>query len=94
MTNKECSEIFAKLSEYLDGELPSDLCAEMTEHIQDCEPCVAFVQSLEKSIGMVKAAPEAVLPGPVKEELRAQMLAAFEQFKVSSDGKSSPSGGV
>ena len=94
MTNKECSEIFAKLSEYLDGELPSDLCAEMTEHIQDCEPCVAFVESLKKSIGMVKAAPEAVLPGPVKAELRAQMLAAFEQFKVSSDGKSSAAGGV
>ena len=92
--NRECGEIFAKLSEYLDGELPSDLCAEMTEHIQDCEPCVAFVESLKKSIGMVKAAPETVLPGPVRQELRAQMLAAFEQFKVSSGVKPSPSGGV
>ena len=91
--NRECGEIFANLSEYLDGELPSDLCAEMTEHIQDCEPCVAFVESLKKSIGMVKGVPETVLPGPVRQELRAQMLAAFEQFKVSSGAKPSPSGG-
>lgn len=94
MTNKECSEIFAKLSEYLDGELDPDLCAEMAEHIRDCEPCVAFVESLKKSIGLVKGAPETVLPGPVRQELLAQMLAAFEQFKLSSEAKGSPSGGV
>lgn len=82
MTKKECSEIFSKLSEYLDGELAPDLCAEMSEHIEDCPPCVAFVESLKMSIGMVRAAPQTIVPGPVKDDVRAQLRAAFDQFRT------------
>lgn len=45
-----CLEVFEKLSEYLDGELSPQDCAEIQEHIKDCEPCVDFVESLKKSI--------------------------------------------
>ena len=81
MTNQECSQIFARLSEYLNGDLPPNLCEEMSEHIRDCEPCVAFVDSLKKSIGLVREVQAKELPGPVKEEVRAQLWSAFEQFR-------------
>lgn len=53
--NRDCSSIFAMLSEYLDRELPPADCAELEQHIQSCVPCVAFVDSLKKSVAMGRA---------------------------------------
>ena len=36
----DCKEIFARLSEYLDAELPPDACADIEAHIAGCAPCV------------------------------------------------------
>jgi anti-sigma factor RsiW len=51
-----CQDMFARLSEYLDGELPGDLRAEMQAHIEDCAPCGEFVQSFRKSIDLCREA--------------------------------------
>jgi anti-sigma factor RsiW len=45
-----CLEVFARLSEFLDGELPECDCQEIERHIADCPPCVDFVRSLRESI--------------------------------------------
>jgi anti-sigma factor RsiW len=71
-----CLEVFERLSEYLDGELSPQECAEMQEHIRDCEPCVAFVESLKTSI---RAAGELRTEEPVRElpdEARDKLKAA------------------
>jgi len=79
MTRQECSEIFAMLSEYLDREIPPDLCDEIERHIEDCPPCVAFVESLRKSIALCKALKgEAPLP-PLPEAVRTQLLDAWRK---------------
>ncbi len=76
MTPMECREIFAQLSEYLDGELPPDLCERMSAHIEECPPCVAFVESLKKAVGLCKGMKaEAPAPRPLPEDLKAQLLA-------------------
>ena len=38
-----CLEIFARLSEYVDGELTAADCDAIQAHIRDCPPCVDFV---------------------------------------------------
>jgi hypothetical protein len=48
----DCKEVFALLSEYLDAEPPPDLCDRVTAHIQGCDPCVEFVESLRKTIAL------------------------------------------
>ncbi len=72
----ECGAIFAKLSEYLDGELPADLCEEMREHIEDCAPCVEFVESLRRSVALCKSAPVGS-PGALSASLREELLRAY-----------------
>lgn len=52
---RDCSSIFALLSEYLDRDLPPGDCAELEQHIQSCAPCVAFVDSLKKSVALGQA---------------------------------------
>jgi len=55
MKDQDCQAIFARLSEYLDRELPPATCEELESHIQDCAPCVEFVDSLKKSVGLHRA---------------------------------------
>lgn len=75
----ECGDVFAKLSEYLDGELPEDICAKMRTHIGDCEPCVEFVESLRKSIELCKTGAPGEGPGALSAECRAALWKAYNE---------------
>ncbi len=46
----QCREIFANLSEYLDGKLEPESCERMRHHIEACPACVAFIQDLKRAI--------------------------------------------
>lgn len=48
--SRECREIFANLSEYLDGRIETPACDQMRRHIEGCRPCVAFIQDLRQAI--------------------------------------------
>lgn len=79
----ECRRIFALLSEFLDGELPADTCEQVAAHIKDCPPCIAFMESLRKTVELCRAIQAGEQPRPLdpaaREELRAlyqKMLAA------------------
>jgi len=46
----ECQELFANLSEYLDGRLEPVPCDQMRAHIEACPSCVAFLRDLRAAI--------------------------------------------
>jgi len=48
--SRHCKQIFANLSDYLDGALDDTLCKELERHMGGCEPCVAFLASLRNTI--------------------------------------------
>ena len=50
-----CREIFANLSEYIDGRLEPASCEEMQAHIASCPPCVAFIDDLRSAIERCRA---------------------------------------
>jgi anti-sigma factor RsiW len=78
-----CLEVFEKLSEFLDGELSPQDCDHIQEHIRDCEPCVAFVESLKTSIRasheLRPHEPMHELPEAVREKLEAAWQAALQR---------------
>jgi RNA polymerase sigma-70 factor (ECF subfamily) len=45
-----CKEMFAELSNYLDERLDESLCAELEKHLDGCDPCKAFLTSLQATI--------------------------------------------
>ena len=65
----DCREIFARLSEYLDGELEADLCSRLEEHMGGCPPCEAFLESLRRTVELARDLPAPTLPDDLKEEL-------------------------
>jgi RNA polymerase sigma-70 factor (ECF subfamily) len=46
----ECRELFANLSEYLDGRVEPLTCDQMRGHIEACPSCVAFLRDLRAAI--------------------------------------------
>jgi len=46
----ECRDLFANLSEYLDGRVEARTCDQMRQHIDACPACVAFLRDLRAAI--------------------------------------------
>jgi RNA polymerase sigma-70 factor (ECF subfamily) len=46
----ECRDLFAQLSDYVDGRVEPTACAEMERHIAACPACVAFLGDLRRAI--------------------------------------------
>ncbi|MCC6538549.1 MAG: zf-HC2 domain-containing protein [Bryobacterales bacterium] len=79
-TTLDCREVFAALSDYLDKELPDEDCEQMRRHIEDCAPCVEFVESLRKSRDLCKGFASPEQAAPLDTERRDELRAAFQAF--------------
>lgn len=44
-----CKELAARISEYIDGELPLDLRLRVEEHLRGCANCRRFVESVRRT---------------------------------------------
>lgn len=69
---EECREIFANLSEYLDGRLPQASCEQMRVHMEGCPACVAFIKDLRGVIERCRQTPSVCDP-QVAATLRSMM---------------------
>lgn len=49
-TRMDCREIFAGLSDYIDCALDDSTCKNFQRHIQDCAPCVQFLEDLSRAV--------------------------------------------
>ena len=70
--------MFAELSNYLDDELDDSLCEELEKHMDGCEPCKAFLSSLEKSIQLCRIAPNESPDPRVAARLRRELISEYQ----------------
>jgi anti-sigma factor RsiW len=66
-----CEQMLGTLSDYIDGDLQAELCAELERHLEGCENCRVVVNTLRRTIELYKDTGEesAQLPGHVRERL-------------------------
>ena len=66
-----CKSLLESLSEYVDGTLSEELCAEIQRHISACQNCSIVVDTLRKTIYLYHAttAEPANVPLDVRERL-------------------------
>jgi anti-sigma factor RsiW len=70
MKHEGCRHLLGSLSEYVDGELDGELCAEIERHLEGCDNCRIVVDSLRKTIYLYRADGEQTpLPGGLRERL-------------------------
>jgi anti-sigma factor (TIGR02949 family) len=84
---EECREVFARLSDYLDQELPEGDCKRLRQHIEGCAPCVEFIESLKKTIALCHEYQQRAPQAPFPEEVRAKMLACYQKMLAARTGK-------
>ena len=78
--DRDCEAVFARLSEYLDRELPAATCEELESHIQDCAPCVEFVDSLKKSVGLYRTYQPAADPPMLSPQVKQSLREAYQRM--------------
>ncbi len=78
--SKECKEIFALLSQYLDTELSPETCSEIEAHLKDCTPCIEFAESLKKTIALCRECSTTEEPPPLSKEALKELAAAYNKM--------------
>jgi RNA polymerase sigma-70 factor (ECF subfamily) len=73
-----CKAMFAELSDYLDERLDDSLCEELELHMTGCEPCQAFVATLEATIERCRKS-ERDCPPPEAAKLRQELMEKYQQ---------------
>jgi RNA polymerase sigma-70 factor (ECF subfamily) len=88
--SRHCKQVFANLSDYLDGTLDDTLCKELERHIEGCKPCEAFLSSLQNTIEQTRSLPSQQPDQRAVTQLRARLaqqvrtLAPTKQLSASA----------
>jgi len=75
MPDRRCKRLFAMLSDYLNTELPVKNCRELERHLKGCEPCIAYLESLRKTVEACRRYQVRKIPAPSREVREALWLA-------------------
>ena len=78
MAERRCKKIFAALSEYLDGELPVRNCRELERHLKDCQPCLAYLETLKSTVKACQEYSVTEIPPP-SPRVRTALLEAMRK---------------
>jgi hypothetical protein len=65
-----CREFADALLDFLNGELPSERCGGIQEHLGCCPPCVVLVQTYCLTITLTRHLPCKPLPPDLERRLR------------------------
>jgi len=67
--HKNCKTLLGTLSEYIDGELPAELCREIEKHLEGCENCRVVLNTTKRTIDLVHIPLNTDVPTDVRERL-------------------------
>jgi len=79
---RRCKEMFAELSDYLDGQLDDSLCGELEAHLGRCEPCQAFLLSLEATLKQLRRMPTEPLARKKASALRKRLVSLQSELST------------
>lgn len=74
---RHCREMFASLSDYMDGLVSDARSREMEKHLEDCKPCVAFLDSLKSAEDQCRTY-EPVCDTVRAEEARKELVEKYQ----------------
>lgn len=78
--DEHCKQMFARLSEYLDMELPPAICKEIDSHFESCPPCIEFLDTFRKSIELCREYSPSERPAPLTDAARDELRAGYRKM--------------
>jgi predicted anti-sigma-YlaC factor YlaD len=68
--HEDCRQLLNSLSDYVDEDLPQELCDEIELHMKDCDNCRIVVDTLSKTVSLYQTSTEPpVVPDGVRQRL-------------------------
>lgn len=80
--NRECRDILAGISAYLDGDLEATACEAIEQHCQNCASCAALVAGLRETVGLCRQAGTVPLPESVRRRARESVRRLLAEEKA------------
>lgn len=74
----DCRDLAARLSEYLDREIDAETCAGIEVHLDDCPRCREFLESLRRTVGLVRSAPSG---DSIPEDVKKRIVEAYRRVR-------------
>lgn len=71
-----CLGILRELSDFIDDELPDDICLQIRRHLGDCPHCEEFVASLRQTVSLCRGTPTQALSANERALMREKILNA------------------
>ena len=69
MDKATCRHLLADLSDYIDGDVSPEMCAEIERHLAGCADCRAVVDTLRKTVLLYHDLPRPDLPADARQRL-------------------------
>lgn len=69
--HEQCLRMLSSLSEYVDGTLETVICAEIEQHMAECENCRIVVDTLRKTVTLYQMTND---PPDVPEDVRERLF--------------------
>lgn len=74
MDHENCRYLLGSLSDYIDGDLSAELCAEIDRHLQDCENCRIVIDTLRKTVYLYRqTSHDSEMPSDVRSRLFSRL---------------------
>jgi hypothetical protein len=87
MDHANCKILLGSLSDFVEGELDEDLCAEIERHLCGCEDCRIVVDTLRKTIYLYHETSDT--PMEVPEDVRSRL---FHRLNLDEFAQHHPGG--
>jgi anti-sigma factor RsiW len=68
--HRECRDLFARMSEYLDGEVEPAVRRRMEQHLDNCRPCRICLLTLQRTAVLCREMSAAQVPKEVSRRLK------------------------
>jgi predicted anti-sigma-YlaC factor YlaD len=81
-----CQECVDLLTDYLEGNLESDVHEKLDEHLAGCAPCINFVKTFRKSADMTQLLREQQVAVPVDVQQRLKSFLK-QEVVVLAEGR-------
>ena len=66
---ENCQHLLIHLSDYVDGEASARICAEIEQHLTDCEDCRVVIDTLGQTVHLYQTLPQPDLPEDIRFRL-------------------------
>ncbi|HKZ43551.1 MAG TPA: anti-sigma factor [Anaerolineales bacterium] len=76
MKHENCQSMLLLLSDFIDGELNSEFCEAIEDHLAECPDCSIVVDTLKRTISLYKES--SIKPVRVPEDVRERLYKCLD----------------